>query len=76
MKTSKTKFFKLLRKAALQNDQPTPGTISKDQLLEAVQKVDWVEHWREVIDIMSEEASAYENARARSLEGAAQRVFL
>jgi hypothetical protein len=25
MKTNKTNFFKLLRKAALQNDQPTPG---------------------------------------------------
>ena len=56
--------------------QRAPGTVSKDQLLAAVKKVDWEKHWREVIDIMSEESKAYEKARARSMEGAAQRVFL
>jgi hypothetical protein len=55
--------------------EPTTN-VSEEKLLEAVQRVDWKEHWREVIDIMSDESTAYEEARAKSLEGAAQKVFL
>ncbi|MCK9588328.1 MAG: hypothetical protein WC076_06320 [Terrimicrobiaceae bacterium] len=55
---------------------PPAGTVSEAQLLQAIKSIDWDAHWREVIEIMSVEAKAYEQARARSMEGAAQRVFL
>ncbi len=54
---------------------PSPEE-AEEQLLKAVQSIDWEAHWREVIEIMSQEATAYEQARARSMEGAARRVFL
>ena len=56
-------------------NEPTTDA-SEGELLKAVQHVDWKDHWRKVIDIMSDESTAYERARAKSLEGAAQRVFL
>jgi hypothetical protein len=57
-------------------DTELPTEISEQQLLKAVEDVDWEGHWRTIIDIMTDESTAYEEARAKSLEGAAQRVFL
>ena len=50
--------------------------VSKEQLADAVGQIDWDAHWRKVIEIISDEAAEYEKARARSMEGSAQRVFL
>jgi hypothetical protein len=55
---------------------PPAATVSEEQMLQALNSFDWDAHWRKVIDIMSEEAKAYERARARSMEGAARQVFL
>jgi len=58
------------------NETQVAPAISSEELLQLVESIDWDAHWREVIEIMSEEATAYEQARARSMEGAARRVFL
>jgi len=59
-----------------QNGDDSPQEISDQELLEAVEQIDWEAHWRKVTEIMSDEATAYERARAKSMEGAAQKVFL
>jgi hypothetical protein len=58
------------------HQEPPEEPVSAKELLDALKSIDWEAHWREVSEIMSEEAKAYERARARSLEGAARRVFL
>ncbi len=58
------------------NETQIAPAISSEELLQLVEKIDWDAHWREVIEIMAQEAAAYEQARARSMEGSARRVFL
>ena len=56
--------------------EPAAGTVSQAQVLHAIKSIEWEAHWREVIEMMSVESKAYEQARARSMEGAARCVFL
>jgi hypothetical protein len=60
----------------IKNGKKPEPEISEKELLEAVEQIDWDAHWREVTKIMADEATAYERARAKSMEGSAQKVFL
>jgi len=53
-----------------------PTNVSEDELLKALERADWKNHWRKVLEIVSTESTEYQKARAKSLEGVAQRVFL
>lgn len=58
------------------NGEKPDDTISDEELMKVLEQIDWDAHWQKVIEIMSREATAYERARAKSLEGAAQKVLL
>ena len=58
------------------NGEKAEETISDEELMKVLEHIDWNAHWKKVIEIMSDEATAYEHARAKSMEGAAQKVFL
>ncbi len=53
-----------------------PTDVSEDELLKALKLANWKNHWRKVLEIVSTESAEYQKARAKSLEGTAQRVFL
>ncbi len=57
-------------------DKPEEEIMSDEELMKLLAHIDWSAHWQKVIGVVSDQASAYERARAKSMEGAAQKDFL
>lgn len=66
----------LMSKPQKKNGETPQEHVSDEELMRAVEHIDWDAHWRKVIETMADEATAYERARAKSLEGATQKVLL
>lgn len=57
-------------------EKQTVSCITPEEIQHQLEKFDWEAHWERVIEKVSQEAEAFEKARAASRAQAARKVFV